>query len=231
MPTPVDELRRTLSERIAQRITKEILDGTLPAGARLRQNEVAKRYGTSSTPIREAFLLLERGGIVESEAHRGVVIHEPTADELHELNFIRIPLETLATEKAVPRLTAEDIDVLRSIHAAFEDAYDRGDVATQLAKNHAFHLRIYRACGLPRLIDLIVELRHVTNVYTHLAALTFAPFPVWSAEQHAAILEACAAGDVVTARDTMRNHLEKADTVVEDMLKHDGLHVEEPTPA
>ena len=54
-----------------------ILDGSLPAGERLRQEDVARRWDVSATPVREAFRRLESEGLVAYEANRGVVVQPP----------------------------------------------------------------------------------------------------------------------------------------------------------
>ncbi|HET9199588.1 MAG TPA: GntR family transcriptional regulator [Dehalococcoidia bacterium] len=68
------------AEAVYRRLHAGIEDGTIAAGARLRQDELAARWGVSSTPVREAFRRLEAEGLVELLPHRGVVVRERPVD-------------------------------------------------------------------------------------------------------------------------------------------------------
>ena len=207
--TALSDYRRLMSQELASRLSDEIIDGSLPPGTWLRQNEIADRYGTSTTPVREAFKLLEQEGLVRSTAHRGVVVHEPTLEEMRELNLIRIPLEVTATEHAVPRLTKADLTSLRRSNQALRDARRDDDQPAAIKANSEFHLTIYAAAGLPRLYRLILELRRLSDAYHRLGGL-WGPAKGWerSPRQHKELIDACAAGDGRRAAELMRRHLD-----------------------
>src|SRR5690348_4351298 len=88
----------TVAEQVATALREEITTGQLAAGTRLRQNEIAQRFGVSSTPVREAFGLLQSEGLVQIDPHRGVTVFLPSIQDLIEHYEIRIALEVLATE-------------------------------------------------------------------------------------------------------------------------------------
>ncbi|MBA2288118.1 MAG: GntR family transcriptional regulator [Ktedonobacteraceae bacterium] len=62
----------TIAEQIAAALRHEIVTGQLAAGTRLPQIETAQRFGVSTTPVREAFGLLQSDGLVQIDPHRGV---------------------------------------------------------------------------------------------------------------------------------------------------------------
>jgi DNA-binding GntR family transcriptional regulator len=68
----------TRSEAVAGELRRMIQSGEFPPGARLRQAEIAARFGMSTTPVREAFMILAQEGIVRQDAHRGVVVFQPS---------------------------------------------------------------------------------------------------------------------------------------------------------
>ena len=72
----------TIAEQIANALRQEIVIGQLPAGTRLRQVEIAQRFGVSTTPVREAFGLLQSEGLVQIDTHRGVTVFLPTVQDL-----------------------------------------------------------------------------------------------------------------------------------------------------
>jgi DNA-binding GntR family transcriptional regulator len=198
-------IKRTLSESVADELREEIRSGAIAPGTRLRQLEVAERFGVSSTPVREAFSLLEREGLVVSTPHRGVLVFHPTVADLQETYEIRIPLEVLATQKAAGALSDEELDGLRSIVAGMRDAIADADRYTQL--NREFHARIYAAARRPKLEKLITDLRDASSAYLRLHTALL-PTAGESQEDHEAILAALLERDGAGAGQAMQRHLE-----------------------
>ena len=79
----------TIPEQIAAALRQDIVTGWLTAGVRLRQVEIAQRFGVSTTPVREAFALLQSDGLVRLDTHRGVTVFLPTMQDLIEHYEIR----------------------------------------------------------------------------------------------------------------------------------------------
>ena len=75
----------TLAETIRQRLADDILRGVYPPGARLDENGLAKRFGLSRTPVREALRQLTSAGLVEMRPRRGVIVSLPTESTLAEM--------------------------------------------------------------------------------------------------------------------------------------------------
>ena len=106
----------TRAGAVAEKLRRLIQSGEIAPGSRLRQNELAERFGVSTTPVREAFAELAREGIVRLDAHRGATVFQPSLDELIEIYEIRGALEPLATELAAARATDEELAELEAIH-------------------------------------------------------------------------------------------------------------------
>lgn len=122
--------RDTTAKVVAERLRDEIQDGTLAPGTRLRQNEIARRFGVSTTPVREAFAQLQAEGLVRIDPHRGAVVFHPTVEDLVEFYEIREVLESLAVVRAIPRLRS---DVVKEL-AALIDRMRRTDDARRWLK-------------------------------------------------------------------------------------------------
>src|SRR4030088_2067598 len=88
--------KRTTAKAVAAELRNEIYRGQIPPGARLMQADIAERFGVSTTPVREAFAMLQADGLVRLDSHRGAVVFQPTAQELLELFEIRELLEGFA---------------------------------------------------------------------------------------------------------------------------------------
>ncbi len=197
-------VRTTLTDALIERLRADIRAGVIEPGSRLRQSEVADRFNMSTTPVREAFQALEREGLLVSHAHRGVIVFKPTVDDLVETYDIRIPLEALAIKKAVPNMTAADIDELESLIEQMARAIDQSDVYSTL--NARYHKALYRPAARPKLIKLIADMREASGAYLHFyAAIT--PGPEEAHREHVEIFEACKARDPERAAAGIEKHL------------------------
>jgi len=206
-----DGAHRTLTEWLAAQLRREIRSGELPGGTHLRQTEVAERFGVSSTPVREAFAVLERAGLLTSSPHRGVVVASPTLDDLRENFEIRMRLEAFATELAVPNLTAADLGRLHELLDEMAPLSLAKDYAHYYELNAAFHDGIYELSGRPRLHMLINQLRAEPAAFLGLYARPPMHLDAQvSNAQHAEILAACEARAAKKAAKTMAEHLDDA---------------------
>jgi DNA-binding GntR family transcriptional regulator len=207
MTSPITQsFGQTITTALTNSLRSDIRNGVLPPGTRLRQNDVAKQYNVSTTPVREAFMMLEREGLLTRSDHKGAIVFAPTADDLREIYLIRLPLEVLATEQGVPNLTAADLEAMDHLLAAIRQAHRDDDAEAARAANDEFHSTIYRAAKLPRLLTLITQLRSASTAYINLYR-TFEPAYSDSEREHLAILEACKAQTAKKAAQAMRAHL------------------------
>lgn len=197
--------RATVAEDVAQQLRDEIRSGSLRPGDPLPQNETAERLEVSVTPVREAFGILEREGLVQRIHQRGVVVFQPTVDDLAACYEIRSALEALAAERAAEHMTDEDLQALRGILT--EMAGPHGSDSRYLELNAAFHARIESAAGIPRLATLIRDQRAATNAY--LAFLGGEPASFDDTEhEHDRIIDALDARDGKAASAAMFEHLQ-----------------------
>jgi DNA-binding GntR family transcriptional regulator len=203
---PLGLMPTTITTAVADRLRDEIRSGKLSPGTRLRQAHIAEEFGVSTTPVREAFAALEREGLLQSNAHRGVTVFEPSAIELREIYEIRIPLEALATELGAGNLSEADIKRMRKSLKGMIAANRRKDWGAAGEFNNEFHLEIYRRADRARLLKLITDLRDASRVYVDL----FPKLPGRMKEverEHKEILDACAAGQAKKAAKAMIAHL------------------------
>ncbi|HZA20135.1 MAG TPA: GntR family transcriptional regulator [Actinomycetota bacterium] len=195
--------RRTASEAVSERLRAEIQRGDLKPGTRLRQGEVAARFGVSTTPVREAFALLQAQGLVRIDPHRGAIVFLPTAEDAQELYEIRIALETLAIGRAVKNLDREELDELRAI---LDEMREVGTAEGWSDLHNRFHMLLYNGSGLPRLAMTIANLRDASSSYINMFVALNKGMDV-SNEGHKEILEACEERDTRRAKKAVAQHL------------------------
>lgn len=194
----------TTQAAVADQLRDEILSGRLPPGTPLRQNEVAERYQTSTTPVREALQQLVAEGLLDGDPHRGVSVHRTASEELEQIYEIRMVLEPLSITATVANITERELAQAEELVDALDGETDAA-VATEL--NNAFHMILTEAARRPRLAGILRRLRNLSALYiAH--SLADHPERMQAANQeHRELLEACRANDAERAREVERSHL------------------------
>jgi len=197
---------RTVAGAVAAGLREAIVSGELAAGEKLRQVQLAARFGVSTTPVREALAQLEREGLVRSHPQRGFVVFLPTAADLRQHYEIRIALEELAAAKAAEVFEPAYAPPL----AALLDEMRTGPPAERyLELNQRFHSELYAHAGRAQLLAMITGLRDASRAYLHIYRAS-EDFPVARLDaEHRAILAACEERDPVAAAAATRAHLQR----------------------
>lgn len=158
--------RRVDSEPLSQVATRylrdAILDGRLRAGARIRQEALARELGTSRIPVREALRQLENEGLVILVPRSGARVAKVDFAESAELYRIREELEPLALAKSTPHLAETELQALHELMVQIERSEDPG---TWLVLDRRFHLASYAAAPMPRLLKMIEGFWNTTQQY------------------------------------------------------------------
>ena len=186
-------------------LREQIATGRYEPGEQLRQENLARDFGVSVPPVREALKTLEAEGQVLYSPRRGYFVAQLSADELVETYRIRDLLETEATLRAVGALTKDDIARMRGAIRDMERANRNDDLAQLTAANRIFHFTVLDAAGMPRLTSIVRVLWESTDRYRSLYFATPQHRRRVNSE-HRAIMAAVARGDAATAVELMREH-------------------------
>jgi DNA-binding GntR family transcriptional regulator len=151
-----------LSQRVAEDVRQLILSGELAPGARIGQEELAERFGTSRIPVREALRQLESDGLVILVPNSGARVAKLDLSECLEIYKIRERLEPLALSEAVANMSDAEIDELEGLVAQMERAQDTEEF---LRLDREFHLASYRAAGMQQLIGMVERFWNTTQHY------------------------------------------------------------------
>ena len=196
---------QTVNKAVARKLREEINRGILPPGTRLRQSELAKRFGVSTTPVREALSSLQAEALVRIDAHRGAVVSAPTVDDMRQCFEIRRALEPLAAGEAAKRLTEEQLGELDALVGKMRSV---NDVSKWVELNDRFHMQLYAASANDRLQDIIESLRKSSRYYIQLYVANGISMHA-ADDEHQGILDACRARDVARTRALTRAHVER----------------------
>jgi DNA-binding GntR family transcriptional regulator len=139
----VGRSRRTLAEELCLALADDIVRGLLIPGAALDETELARRFGVSRTPVREAIRQLAASGLVEVRAHRGAVVARPSEDRLIGMFEAMAELEALCAGLAAERMTAPERSAFEVVHEQLRTLIRDGDPQRYHEVNEAFHAAIY----------------------------------------------------------------------------------------
>ena len=194
------------AELIAEALRTDILQGKRKSERPLRQDEIAAEFGVSKIPVREALSQLKTEGLVTFAPNRGAVVSALTPHDVDEIYTIRIALETVALERAIPNLTIGD---LNQAEAILELIDQENDITRWGELNWDFHTLLYAPANMPRLLNSVQTLHINVARYLviHLAGLDYQSV---SQQEHHAILNVVRHGDSDTAIALLRDHLQAA---------------------
>lgn len=195
------------SLRAAAEIRAAILNGSLPPGARIRQEELAARLGVSREPVRHALLLLEREGLVSS-VNRGAMVSPVDLPLIGEIYEFREVVEGYVAAKVASRKDFNPA-ALRRIVAQGRRAARSGPLGRLIALDLAFHNELYLAAGNRVVINVMkTQWDHIRRAMRMTLKVRSYRRQVWN--EHAAILQAIARRQPARARKLAASHMRRA---------------------
>jgi DNA-binding GntR family transcriptional regulator len=212
---------RSQADVVARELQVEIVTGRIALGSRLRQEDLAARFGVSRTPIREALRQLQAIGLVDQLGHRGAIVRSLSPEACRQVFLVRAELEGLAAERAAGNLCDSHLADMASAQALltvglrrYEELDPIGDeertvLGEQWSQgNELFHNVILDAAACPPLRETVHALQN--SVPRTLAWRTFTADPSIiprSVAEHEEVLAALVAPSAGRARRLMRRHV------------------------
>ena len=206
---------------IFETLQNEILEGQLQPGHRVKEAELADRFGLSRTPIREALRRLETRGLLVHEPYRGRVVAQLEESAIGELYVMREILDSSAARLAAQHATDTEIAAMEAQIARGRKLVD--DPLKLATSNRAFHIAIYRAAHnrfLVKASDTLTESLALLGPTT----LSAKGRSKQSIKEHEDIVAAIKKRDGDTASAAARNHIQEAFQV--RLLQLDQLIIE-----
>ncbi|WP_105565656.1 GntR family transcriptional regulator [Microbacterium halophytorum] len=196
-----------IRDTVKEALRSAIISGEMRPGTVYSAPNLAKQFGVSATPIREAMLELARQGLVSVMPNRGFRVTEVSRQDLVEVTELRLMIEPPAVERATPLIPADALRELRQQCDQLVAYADAGDLVDYLTADSEFHLALMRHGGNRRLLDIVASLRSETRLFG-LSRLSEEGLLPASAREHVKILDAVEAGDGAQARDLIHAHIE-----------------------
>jgi DNA-binding GntR family transcriptional regulator len=224
---PLDN--RTLWEQVRDRLREDILAGRLEPGAELSEVALARDFGTSRGPLREALGRLASEGLVTITPRRGAMVTQLSRQEFIDAYQVREALETLAVRLAVPLMSDVQMAHLRELCELMARAARDNEVRLFFDTNNSFHEALVRASNNRKLHE--VHRLLVGQMVPYLPrSLELRGNLQQSVAEHEAILAAIEARDADRAAALLAEHIEVPQRVLESDTGQ-GLFREDSTYA
>lgn len=151
--------RKVLSEQIREKIMEDILSGELKPGERLVENTLAKKYGVSQAPVREALKGLEAQSLVAVEPYKGTTVKQMGRESLKEYFVVRSVLEGFAGRLAAENITEEELEELERLLEQMIAAAEEHDYEKRGELNKMFHMALIEASHNSLLVNICKNVR------------------------------------------------------------------------
>jgi DNA-binding GntR family transcriptional regulator len=198
---------RISAHTVCTAIRDDIVNGVLPPGSRLAEEQLAQRYGVSRVPVREALRTLESEGFVVSRRHAGACVAQLGDREAADLLDIRALLEPLGAARAAQRRTEAHLKVLRGLVRLGRQRAGQGQEADLRSLGDWFHETVAQATCSPGLTAMLVQIRRkITWLYA--GEPVSRAVVLW--QERGALVDAIARGDAERARALAAAQLERA---------------------
>ena len=200
--------RSVLSDQVKGRLLQAILDGRYAPGARIVETRVAREFGTSQAPVREALRDLEALGVVEVTAFRGARVRHPSVSELLEAFEVRAILEKQGAGLAIASVTQADLGILEGYIEQMRQAAEVGDPFAEATADAAFHGHVMHLSGNATLERVWWTLEPFLRTYITIASAGYDRRAI--AERHAPLVDALRRGDPDDVQAAVEYHFEQA---------------------
>ncbi|MGR3659947.1 MAG: GntR family transcriptional regulator [Paracoccaceae bacterium] len=207
--------RQRLADQIADILREQMLTGLLQPGHAIHERETSAALGVSRTPLREAILILEAEGLVDTAPARSPVVANPSVEELTNLLLVQAALEALAGEQACANATDAEIRAIRDLHEQILISDSSADTVSHFKTDMMLHEAIVQSTKNQPLIKThkqynsrLWRARYVSSSLRLGRAS--------SMKDHRLMVEALERRDGTETARVMRSHLESA---IENIIK------------
>jgi DNA-binding GntR family transcriptional regulator len=156
-------------EEIAAALRRALRERDIPPGQAMNQDELARQFGVSRIPLREALRTLAGEGLVTMKPGLGAVVTELRPTEVQELYGLRLQLEPPLAEDIVDHVRRRDVDDL----AAFVDrmgTLGEQDADEWSSARYRFNRRLYEISDRRHAVRLVVQVLNLVEPYARVDA-------------------------------------------------------------
>lgn len=210
---PGARMEQNAADFAYQTIKTKILARTYFPGLQLKEVQISKEIGLTRTPVREAFIRLEREGLLRIFPNKGAFVIEFTAKEIEDLYEVREALEVMAISLAVRRANRDEISALKKMLDKTDQLYQRGVVKNYEDPRFDFHLELITLSKNEKLITTWKMLAAQLSLVRMTSSLTRKRY-LKALEEHHSMLDLIESGSSNKAENLLRNHLIRSKVIL-----------------
>ncbi len=196
-----------VTESLYDALWRRLVNLEFEPGVRLSDEALAREFGVSRTPVREALLRLSQVGLVEVNARRGFFVTQPTRQSIEELFDLRTALESWAIRMATSRITASDLRPYLPAPSDKPSQNEPGDAEGFVRSDLDLHFFIVGRAGNERLAQTLRDISGQLAITV--LRLALAPNArVQARHEHVRIVGALLLGDPGAAATAMEEHIQ-----------------------
>ncbi|MGI9156410.1 MAG: GntR family transcriptional regulator [Marmoricola sp.] len=192
-------------DEIASALRHAVHERAIPPGHALNQDELARQYGVSRIPLREALRTLAGEGLVIMKPGLGAVVTELRPEEVEELYGLRLRLEPPLAEGIIDHVRRRDIDDLATLVRTMA-AFGTEQFEEWSSANYRFHRRLYELCEQRHAVRLVVQVLNLVEPYVRMHAHVLGSRPRMQ-QTRAATVMALRDGDAVQLHDVIAENI------------------------
>ncbi len=199
----------TLGEQAYFAIRSAITSGTLEAGERITERDLASKLQVSPTPVREALRQLEQEGLVVRTPNREVRVSDMPSASVAEMLLIQAALRGIAARLAAEKITDEEVGEIQAVLQENQEALATGPPELLLELADRFHALVdqdSRNLTVVKFLDTVMAFDPIDRLET----LTDREQAQTRFQEHQQIAAALAARDRDLAEELMRSHVLRA---------------------
>jgi DNA-binding GntR family transcriptional regulator len=194
-----------VKDHLVAALQEEIVLGRLAPGARLIEEDLAERFHTKRHVLREAFVELERFGLIERRPNRGASVRQLTIEDVDQIYAVREILERAAAQQMV--FDKKHYQAIEAAQKRHDAAVEAGDAKAVFRANFEFHEALFASCGNPYLAAAIADFRRKTQVVWSYAIVKPEYFRN-AQREHRTMLKALREGDRKRLIELCAGHLD-----------------------
>ncbi|MCB2002780.1 MAG: GntR family transcriptional regulator [Burkholderiaceae bacterium] len=200
---------RALYQEVAEQLRERIFNRELPPGSWIDELRLAKDYGISRTPLREALKVLATEGLVTMKVRRGAYVTEVSEQDLADVYHVLALLESDAAGLVATQASADELAQLQSLHQELVAAARQGPAGRTafFSLNEQFHMRLLDIARNRWSRQLSTDLRKVMKLNRQHSLLKQGRIQE-SLDEHQAVMDALLARDAAAAARAMKRHFE-----------------------
>jgi len=201
-------IRRDAPMLIHDQLRQRILSGELSPGSVLNQAGVANDYGMSRGPVREAFRLLQRDGLIETEVNQRATVSPLSVPDVEHVYALRVVNEALALSVSIPQFTETELDEMAQLVAAVDESRGQSYLAWEETHQH-FHDMLLMHAG-ERMRQSLAGWADHTERYRRVYVTDERGGWTLGALEHGELANLCRARDVARGTRLLARHLSRA---------------------